>query len=98
MPAMPETNVEKTSGPMIILIMRRKIAVIIDKWSAMILARSDPAMTLHTQPTITPRSMLSKIQRVSLFLISTMLTKYPTVEMMSRLRENGPPRAHWGSL
>jgi hypothetical protein len=84
--AMPETNVEKTSGPMIILILRRKISVIIEKWSAMILARSDPAMALHMQPTTTPRSMLSMIQRVSLLLICTVVTKYLTLEAMSRTR------------
>ncbi len=69
--AMPATSVANTSGPMIILIIRRNTSVRMDKWSAIDLAVAASGDRLCAAvPTSTPSSIAMKI-RVAVGLVSS---------------------------
>jgi hypothetical protein len=66
--AMPATSVANTSGPMIILIIRRNTSVRMDRWSAIDLAVAvSGAMLCAAVPTSTPSSIAMKIRVGSRF-------------------------------
>ncbi|MNS95863.1 hypothetical protein D3C72_1301390 [compost metagenome] len=66
--AMPATSVANTSGPMIILIIRRNTSVRMDRWSAIDFAvAASGAMLCTAVPTSTPSSIAMKIRVGSRF-------------------------------
>jgi len=70
MPAMPATSVANTSGPMIILIIRMKMSVRMEKWSAIDFAvAASGAMWWAAVPARTPSSIAMKISVGSRFIV-----------------------------